>query len=84
MNIPEADRSALGKWEYANYFEVAHNAFEILIDCGQESQSERAPRIYLRIVTSPLAAQQLHDLLVRMLSDYADLLERLRHEQEKE
>jgi hypothetical protein len=72
MEEHDADRSQLGKWEYANYFEVGHNAFEFLVDCGQEGRPDEQLKVYLRIITSPVGAQRLFQVLGNALLRYAD------------
>ena len=61
------DKTELGKWEYANYFEVGHNAFEFQFDFGQGADRVK---VYSRITTNPIAAQQLCDLLKGALEKY--------------
>ena len=64
----DVDKTTLGKWEYANYFEVGHNAFEFYFDFGQGAERVK---VYTRITTNPIAAQQLCDLLKSALAEYA-------------
>ncbi len=48
---------------YANYFKVGHNAVEFLLDFGQlYSESENA-WLHTRIITSPIYAKALLELL---------------------
>lgn len=60
--------------QYTNYFEVGHNAFEFLIDFGQmyydgpEGKSES--RMHTRIITSPVFAKRLAEVLNRALAEY--------------
>jgi hypothetical protein len=65
--MPVAEDKPEGK--YANYFEVGFNAYEFVIDFGQQ-YSPRAEKIHTRIVTSPMLAQSLRELLDRSLQDY--------------
>lgn len=65
---PEIDKSELRKWEYANYFEVGHNAFEFFFHFGQ---GDDRVKIYTRIATNPIAARQLFELLQGALDKYA-------------
>ena len=64
---PGVDKSELGKWEYANYFEVGHNAFEFFFDFGQGAERVK---VYTRIATNPIAARQLYELLKEALERY--------------
>src|SRR5689334_6668369 len=66
-NPPDVDKSQLGKWEYANYFEVGHNAFEFFFDFGQGVERVK---VYTRIATNPLAAKHLYELLRYALEKY--------------
>ena len=67
-NALDVDKSELEKWEYANYCEVGHNAFEFFLDFGQ---GEESVKVYTRIATNPIAAQKLHELLKGALEKYA-------------
>jgi len=67
-NPSDVDKSQLGKWEYANYFEVGHNAFEFFFDFGQGAERVN---VYTRIATNPLAAKKLYELLRTALEKYA-------------
>ncbi|MEO8752543.1 MAG: DUF3467 domain-containing protein [Casimicrobiaceae bacterium] len=48
---------------YANYFEVGHNAFEFLIDFSQFQPDTQTVRMHSRIVTGPVHAKLLAQLL---------------------
>ena len=54
---------------YANYFEVGHTAFEIVIDFGQRYGAAGAP-CHTRIVTCPIYAQALLETLRETLEQY--------------
>ena len=55
---------------YANYFKVGHNAVEFLLDFGQlYSESEKAQR-HTRIVTSPIYAKALLEIIRESLDRY--------------
>jgi hypothetical protein len=58
---------------YANYFEIGHNAFEFLLDFGQLYFEAPEGRMHTRIVTSPLYAKQLAEVLHRALSQYEQI-----------
>lgn len=66
----EADRSKLDEGRYANYFEIAHNAFDFLLDLGQLGSTETEPRIYLRVIISPAVAMKLSQKLNESLRQY--------------
>ena len=57
------------KGVYANYFEVGHTAFEIVLDFGQRYGAAAAP-CHTRIVTSPVYAQALLETLRESLEQY--------------
>jgi len=67
-NGSDVDKSSLEKWEYANYLEVAHNAYEFFFDFGQGDQKVK---VYTRIATNPYVARQLCELLKGALERYA-------------
>lgn len=48
---------------YANYFEVGHNAFEFIFDFGQYHPENQGARMHTRIVTGPVYARLLAELL---------------------
>jgi hypothetical protein len=48
---------------YTNYFEVGHNAFEFIFDFGQYHPEDAAARMHTRIVTGPVYAKLLAELL---------------------
>jgi hypothetical protein len=54
---------------YANHFRVGSNAYEFVIEFGQEYPPEAA-RIHTRIVTSPSLARNLSETLERSLRDH--------------
>ena len=55
---------------YSNYFEVGHNAFEFLLDFGQHYFEESEGRMHTRIITSPVFARRLSEVLNRALAEY--------------
>jgi hypothetical protein len=55
---------------YANYFEIGHNAFEVVIEFGQHYESGALPQMHTRIVTAPMSAKALLDLLRTAIADY--------------
>lgn len=57
---------------YSNYFEVGHNAFEFIFDFGQYHPENEGARIHSRIVTGPVYAKLLKDLLRDALKRYED------------
>jgi hypothetical protein len=76
MNRPFAERGEplpQGPALYVNYFQMAHNSLEFLIDLGQcrPSPGDDAPvEICNRIVLTPPIAKMLSDLLSRSIRDH--------------
>jgi Protein of unknown function (DUF3467) len=48
---------------YANYFKVGHNAFEFLLDFGQFYPESQRASFHTRIITSPIYAKALFEIL---------------------
>ena len=65
----KAEPPASPKGVYANYFEVGHTAFEIVLDFGQRYGGTVSP-CHTRIVTSPIYAQALLETLRDSLEQY--------------
>ena len=65
--------SELLEGRYANYFEIGHNAFEFLLDFGQVYSEGPEGRMHTRIVTSPIFARQLAEVLNRALAQYEQM-----------
>jgi hypothetical protein len=55
---------------YANYFEVGHNAIELLLDFGQYYPDRQQARMYTRIITSPIYAKELFTTLGASIAQY--------------
>lgn len=55
---------------YANYFEVGHTAFEVVIDFGQRYQGNEPAPCHTRIVTTPMYAEALLQTLQEALAEY--------------
>jgi hypothetical protein len=55
---------------YANYFQVGHNAFEILLDFGQFYPENVAARFHTRIITGPAYAKVLSKTLRGCIDQY--------------
>ena len=54
---------------YANYFEVGHTAFEFVIEFG-DAYATKPRTCHTRIVTSPVYALELLDVLGRAVRRY--------------
>jgi hypothetical protein len=57
---------------YTNYFEVGHNAFEFLVDFGQFQPETETFVMHSRIVTGPVHAKLLAQLLSRAVTRFED------------
>lgn len=60
---------------YANYFEVGHNAVEFIVDFGQLYEESKDAKIHTRIVTSPMYAKALMEVLEESLSQFDEHVE---------
>jgi hypothetical protein len=54
---------------YANYFKIGHNAFELIIQCGQ-CYSGNEPQFHTTIITSPAYGKALLDTLRDCLAEH--------------
>ncbi len=57
---------------YANYFNVGHNAFEVVLDFGQFYEGNTQPQMHTRIVTSPAYAKTFLALLRSSIARYEE------------
>ncbi len=64
------DKQAEGR--YANCFEIGHNAFEFVIDCGQSYPDTTVANYHTRIVTNPVYAKALVNVLSGALDRYRE------------
>jgi hypothetical protein len=48
---------------YFNYFELGHNAHEFIFDLGQFHPEQAAAQLHMRVVTGPVYAKLLSNLL---------------------
>lgn len=55
---------------YANYFKIGYNAFEFLLDFGQLYNGDGKAQLHTRIITSPIYAKTLLQLLQDSISQY--------------
>lgn len=65
-------RPKTSKGLYANYFEVGHTKFEIVLDFGQRYAGQGRSPCHTRIVTSPLYAEALKRTLEDALTQYRE------------
>jgi hypothetical protein len=56
--------------QYVNYFKVGQNAVEFVIDFGQQYGTDPSPLLHTRVVTSPLYAKALWEVLGNSIEDY--------------
>ncbi len=57
---------------YANYFEIGQNATEFLLDFGQFYPEDEKANLHTRIITSPIYARMLFDLLGEAIERYQE------------
>ena len=55
---------------YANYFKVGYNAFEFIIDCGQQYSDNNDIEFLARIITNPVIAKDLVAVLRESIDQY--------------
>jgi hypothetical protein len=70
MAEEDVDWSQLGTGEYANYFLVEHDFVAFYLDCGQLGNNEQKTKVYSRIITTPVGALRLLDILSNALAEY--------------
>ncbi len=69
---PKSRTVAPSRGLYANYFEVGHTPFEIVIDFGQRYVNNGLSPCHTRIVTSPVYAELLRRTLEDALARYRE------------
>jgi hypothetical protein len=60
----------VGEGVYANFFMIANNPSEYIIDCGRIVPGLPDARIYSRIMTTPQHAKQLLQILQQNIEQY--------------
>jgi hypothetical protein len=83
MNHEDGDSREGGLLEgrYANYFKVGYNAFEFLLDCGQFYSEGQETQLHTRIITSPIYAKALLELLRESINRYEQTFGRIAKEE---
>ena len=66
--VSDCNKSLEGK--YANYFKVGYNAFEFVIDFGQNYSENEKAELYTRIVTNPCYAKYLLETIRKSVDQY--------------
>jgi hypothetical protein len=64
----ESGQPPLGR--YANYCEIGHNSWEVVLDFGQFYRENNQPRVHTRIIMSPTSAKVLLHTLEDSLLRY--------------
>ncbi len=57
---------------YSNCFDIGHNAFEFVIDCGQSYPDSEIAYCHTRIITNPVYAEALVQALSEALIKYRE------------
>jgi hypothetical protein len=71
MNEPQEGQSGDElEARYANYFNVGHNAFEVVLEFGQHYEDMTRPRTHTRIIVPPAYAKDLLNLLAQAVAEY--------------
>jgi Protein of unknown function (DUF3467) len=68
---PKSYPSVSRRWEegrYANFFQIGHNAFEFLLEFGQQDGADGV--IHTRIYVSPQHARMLANLMLETLQQH--------------
>ncbi len=55
---------------YANFFNIGHNAFEVILEFGQFFEGNKQPHMHTRILMSPVYARTFQNLLRESLLKY--------------
>lgn len=66
---------------YANYFKIGYNAFEFLLDFGQLYPEGKEAGLHTRIITNPIYAKVLLELLRESLDRYEQTFGIISHEE---
>jgi hypothetical protein len=66
--------------QYANYFEIGHNAFEFVIEFSQFYPESEETELYARIIISPGCAKALYSTLAESIDQYIQDFESNRDE----
>ena len=53
-----SEKKGMLEGRYANYFKVGHNAFEFVLDFGQNFSENYQAELYTRIITNPCYAKE--------------------------
>jgi hypothetical protein len=56
--------------KYANYFEVGHNAYEFVMDFGQNYSENEEAELCVRIITSPEYAKIFLNILAESIEQF--------------
>lgn len=70
---PESDDSHEAgtlEGQYANYFQVGHNALEFLLDFGQFYPNSTIAHFHTRIITNPVYAKAFLDTFRESIEQY--------------
>ena len=50
------------RFRYANFFNIGHDHFEVVLDCGQFIEGAEKPQMHTRILMSPVYVTSLLNL----------------------
>lgn len=68
--FPDSEGASPLEGRYSNYFKIGFNAFEFLVEFGQLYPENVQTKLHTRIITGPLYAQKLCELLQDSLAKY--------------
>ncbi len=66
--------------QYANHYRVGHNALEFVIEFGQFYEGNKKPRFHTRIISNPVYAKQLLEILAESIETYESNFRPIRDE----
>ena len=65
-----SERRLVLKGRYANYFAIGHNTNEFIFDFGQSFSENDQAELFTRIITHPVYAKELFNILKDSLDQY--------------
>jgi hypothetical protein len=71
--VSDESKSEPVEGRYANYFKVGYNAFEFLFDFGQCYQDNDIVQANIRIITAPVYAKGLLEMLKTSIAQYESM-----------
>ena len=70
--------------QYANYYQVGHNAFEFVLDFGQYFPENGEAQFHTRIISNPVYTKAMVQLLEKSIEQYEQTFGAIPREEGKE